>query len=67
MDEGSIINATFPQTLEALEIFVTEQQELDTPFFSIVHIEGDYLLGHNSLPVTFGTLDKVPTLQGGLV
>jgi hypothetical protein len=61
MDEGSIINVTFPRTLEALEIFVTELQELDTPFFSIVHIEGDYLLDHNSLPVTFGTSDNYRT------
>jgi hypothetical protein len=35
--------------------------ESDTPFFSIVPTEGEYPLGHNYMPVTFGTLENYRT------
>lgn len=61
VDGGSSIVVTFPWTLKALKISIIDLQELDTPFFSIVPIEGECPLGHASLPVTFSTPDNYRT------
>jgi hypothetical protein len=61
MDRGNSINITFLQTLKALGISITELHESDTPFFSIIPTEGEYHIGHTSLPVSFGTLNNYRT------
>jgi hypothetical protein len=55
VDEGSSINVTFPRTLLGLGVALKELHESDNPFFSIVPTEGEYLLGHIYMSVTFGT------------
>jgi hypothetical protein len=61
VDGGSSINATFPQTLQALGVAIEDLTELDTPFFGIVPTEGENPLGHIYLSVTFGTLENYRT------
>jgi hypothetical protein len=39
-----------------LGVALKELHKSNTPFFGIVPIEGEYLLGHIYMPVTFGTL-----------
>jgi hypothetical protein len=58
---GSSINVTFPRTLLALGVALKDLTELDTPFFRIVPIEGEYPLGHIYMPVTFGTPENYRT------
>jgi hypothetical protein len=55
VDGGSSINVTFPWTLLGLGVALKELHESDTPFFSIVPTEGEHLLGHIYIPVTFET------------
>jgi hypothetical protein len=55
VDGGSNINVTFPRTLQVLGVAIEDFTELDTPFFGIVPIEGEYPLGHIYLSITFGT------------
>jgi hypothetical protein len=61
VDWGSSINITFPQTLLGLGVALKELHELDTPFFGIMLTEGEYLLGHIYMPVTFGTPENYIT------
>lgn len=61
MNGGSIINLTFPRTLKALRISTTDFTQSDTPLFGIVLTEGEYLLGHIFMPVTFSALDNYQT------
>jgi hypothetical protein len=61
VDGGSSINVTFPRTLLGLGVALKELHESDTPFFSIVPTEGEYLLGHIYMPVTFGTPENYRT------
>jgi hypothetical protein len=61
VDGGSIINVTFPRTLQGLRVPLKELQESDTPFFGIVPTEGEYPLGHIYMSVTFGTLENYRT------
>jgi hypothetical protein len=61
MDGGSSINVTFPRTLKTLGIPTAGLIELDTPFFGIVLIEGEYPLGHLFMSITFGALDNYRT------
>jgi hypothetical protein len=61
VDEGNIINVTFPRTLQALGVTVKDLTESDTPFFGIMPIEGEYPLGHIYLFVTFGTPENYRT------
>jgi hypothetical protein len=69
VDGGSSINFTFPRTLQALGVAVEDLTESDTPFFGIMPTEGEYLLGHINLFITFGTLEnnknRVPKVRGG--
>jgi hypothetical protein len=58
---GSNINVTFSRTLQGLGDPLKELHESDTPFFGIVPTEGEYLLGHIYMPVTFGTLKNYRT------
>jgi hypothetical protein len=58
MGGGSNMNVMFPRTLEALGISLSDLQELYTPFFGIIATEGEYPLGHASLPIAFGTPDN---------
>jgi hypothetical protein len=58
---GSSINVTFPWTLQGLGVALKELHELDTPFFGIVPIEGEYPLRHIYMPVTFGTPENYRT------
>jgi hypothetical protein len=55
MDGGRSINVTFPRTLQALGVAITDLTQSDTPFFVIVPTEGEYPLGHIYMFVTFGT------------
>jgi hypothetical protein len=55
VDGGSIINVTFPRTLQGLGVTLKELHESDTPFFGIMPTEGEYPLGHIYMSVTFGT------------
>jgi hypothetical protein len=61
VDGGSIINVTFPRTLQGLRVPLKELQESDTPFFGIVPTEGEYPLGHIYMSVTVGTLENYRT------
>jgi hypothetical protein len=61
VDRGSSINVTFPPTLQALGVELKDLIESDTPLFSIVPTEGEYLLGHIYMSVTFGTLENYRT------
>jgi hypothetical protein len=61
VDGGSSINVTFPRTLLGLGVALKELHESDTPFFDIVPTEGEYLLGHIYMPVTFGTPENYRT------
>jgi hypothetical protein len=61
VDGGSSINVTFPRTLQALGVAIEDLTELDTPFFDIMPIEGEYPLGHIYLSVTFGTPENYRT------
>jgi hypothetical protein len=61
VDGGSSINVTFPRTLQGLGVHLKELHESDTPFFGIVPTEGEYLLGHIYMPVTFGTPENYIT------
>jgi hypothetical protein len=58
---GSSINVTFAQTLLGLGVALKELHESDTPFFGIVPTEGEYLLGHIYMLVTFGTPENYKT------
>jgi hypothetical protein len=55
VDGGSNINVTFPRTLLGLGVALKELHESDTPFFDIVPTEGEYLLRHIFMNITFGT------------
>jgi hypothetical protein len=61
VDGGSSINVTFPRTLLGLGVTLKELHESDTPFFGIVPTEGEYLLGHIYMPVSFGTPENYRT------
>jgi hypothetical protein len=61
VDGRSSINVTFPRTLQALGVAIKDLTELDTPIFGIVSTEGEYLLGHIYLFITFGTLENYRT------
>jgi hypothetical protein len=61
VDGGSNINVTFPRTLQALGVAIKDLTKLDTPFFGIVSIEGEYPLGHIYMSVTFGTPENYRT------
>ena len=61
VDGGSNINVTFPLTLQALGISITDLTKSDTLFFGIVPTEGEYPLGHLYIFVTFGTPDNHQT------
>jgi hypothetical protein len=61
VDGGSSINVTFPRTLQALGVAVVDLTQSDTPFFGIVPTEGEYLLGHIYMPVTFGIPENYRT------
>jgi hypothetical protein len=61
VDGGSIINVTFPLTLQALGVAIEDLTESDTPFFGIVPTEGEYPLGHIYMSVTFGTPENYRT------
>jgi hypothetical protein len=61
VDGGSNINVIFPRTLLGLGVALKELHESNTPFFSIVPIEGEYPLGHIYMPVTFGTPENYRT------
>jgi hypothetical protein len=61
VDGGRIINVTFPWTPLGLGVALKELHESDTPFFGIVSTEGEYLLGHIYMSVTFGTPDNYRT------
>jgi hypothetical protein len=61
VDGESSINVTFPQTLLGLGVALKELHESDTPFFGIMPTEGEYLLGHIYMPVTFGTPENYRT------
>jgi hypothetical protein len=55
VDGGSIINVTFPRTLQGMGVALKEFHESDTPFFGIVPTKGEYPLGHIYMSVTFRT------------
>jgi hypothetical protein len=61
VDSGSNINVTFPRTLQALGVSIADLIQSDTPFFGIVSIEGEYLLGHLYMSVTFGAPENYRT------
>lgn len=61
MDGGNSINVTFPRTLQALGILITDLTRTDTPFFSIKPTEGEYRLGHLYIPVTFSAPNNYQT------
>jgi hypothetical protein len=61
VDGGNSIHVTFPRTLLGLGVALKELHELDTPFFGIVPTEGEYLLGHIYMPVTFETPENYRT------
>jgi hypothetical protein len=61
VDGGSSINVTFPRTLRALGVDIEDLSESYNPFFSIVPTEGEYLLGHIYLSVTFKTPENHKT------
>jgi hypothetical protein len=43
---GSDINVTFTETLQAHDIPTVDLTESDTPFFGIIPTEAEYPLGH---------------------
>jgi hypothetical protein len=57
-DGGSSINITFPRTFWASGIPTDNLVESNTPFFGIVRTEGEYVLGHLFMSVTFGAPDN---------
>jgi hypothetical protein len=61
VDGGSSINVTFPRILQAMGVAIEDLTESDTPFFGIVTAEGEYLLGHIYLSITFGTPENYRT------
>jgi hypothetical protein len=61
VDGGSTINVTFPRTLQALGVSIADLTQFDTPFFSIVSAERDYLVRHVYMFVTFGAPDNYRT------
>jgi hypothetical protein len=61
LDGGSSINVTFPWTLLGLGVALKELHESKNPFFGIVPTEGEYLLGHIYMPITFGTPENYKT------
>ncbi|XP_039778639.1 uncharacterized protein LOC120646007 [Panicum virgatum] len=61
IDCGSSINVLFPKTLLELDISFDDLKESDSPFFGIMPGDGEYLLGHISLLVTFGTPENFRT------
>jgi hypothetical protein len=61
VDGGSNINVTFPRTLLGLGVALKELHESDNPFFGIVPTEGEFLLGHIYMHVTFGTPENYRT------
>jgi hypothetical protein len=50
-----------PQNAPGSRNFDVDLTQLDTPFFGIVLTEGEYLMGHLFMPITFGAPDNYQT------
>ena len=61
IDGGASINILFPKTLLCLGIPLSSLQTSDSPFFGIMLGDGEYPLGHITLPITFGTPEDFRT------
>jgi hypothetical protein len=55
VDGGSSINVTFALDAPGPGVAIKDLTESDTPFLGIMLTEGEYLLGHIYLSVTFET------------
>jgi hypothetical protein len=61
IDEGSILNIIFTETLRKMEFDFNKMTACDEPFYRVVPGKPAYIIGRVCLPVTFGTEENFRT------